>query len=61
MLLLRKALRLTVAARTVKGVGAIVNLAANDAERIADLSWGINMMWNAAFQVSTISIFDSSP
>lgn len=51
MLLFRKALRLSVAARTTNGVGAIVNLAANDADRIADMSWGFNMLWIAPLQV----------
>lgn len=55
MLLFRKSLRLSVAARADNGVGAIVNLAANDVDRICDTSYGVNMIWNAPLQVTAKS------
>ncbi|KAK9813623.1 hypothetical protein WJX73_000516 [Symbiochloris irregularis] len=51
MLLFRKSLRLSVAARADNGVGAIVNLAANDVDRICETTHGANMVWDAPFQI----------
>lgn len=51
MLLFQKGLRLSVAARTGSGVGAIVNLAANDAERFTQLAFGFCYLLTSPFQV----------
>ena len=51
MLLFRKALRLSVSARTSNGVGTIVNLTANDVERLSLLAYGINYLWTSPIQV----------
>ena len=56
MLLFQKALRLSVAARTSNGVGAIANLAANDAERVADMTWGIAFVLICPVQVRAMAV-----
>ena len=56
MLLFEKALRLSVAARTSNGVGAIANLAANDAERVADMTWGVAFVSICPVQVGAVAI-----
>ena len=58
MLLFQKALRLSVLARTSNGVGAIANLAANDAERVADMTWGIAFVSICPVQVGAVAILD---
>lgn len=55
MLLFQKALKLSVAARTSTGVGAIVNLTANDADRISEMTYGVNLLWNAPLEVTSCS------
>ena len=51
MLLFQKGLRLSMASKTVSGVGAIVNLAANDAERFSQLAFGFSFLWTSPCQV----------
>ena len=53
MLLFQKALRLSVASRTSSGVGTIVNLTANDVERLSQLAYGLSYLWTSPLQVGT--------
>ena len=53
MQLFRKALRLPIAARAANGVGTITNLTANDADRLSQLSFGLNYLWTAPIQVGS--------
>jgi ATP-binding cassette subfamily C (CFTR/MRP) protein 1 len=53
-LLYSKSLRLSAAARSRRGVGAVANLQSNDAAKLWALPTYAHMVWNAPFQIAVV-------